>query len=194
METTQATERSVPWSSREAWWGAIALILWIAGVYAMSYLIQRNAITVDPGLFTAITEAGLLVPVWWLVIRRYGVGWNVLGLRLFDAGTLGVGCGLMIMSLLFNAAWASFLAIFDLRAQIEHIHVIQMGHGEDEVEGLAGEHLHGPGGGAGLGDARRTAEVQSPVLVDDLGGQAAVLFEDIGVVRAGHEKDLEHLV
>ena len=121
METTQATERSVPWSSREAWWGALALILWIVVVYAVSYLIERNAIAVDPGLFTAITEAGLLVPVWWLVIRRYRVGWNTLGLCSFGVGTLGVGCGLMIMSLLFNAAWASFLAIFDLRAQIDWV-------------------------------------------------------------------------
>ena len=119
METTRANERSVPWSSREAWWGAIALVLWIATVYAVSYLIERNAIVVDPGLFTAITEAGLLVPVWWLVMRRYGVGWDALGLRPFGAGSLGIGCGLMIMSLLFNVAWASILAIFDLRAQVD---------------------------------------------------------------------------
>ncbi|MGD8902093.1 MAG: type II CAAX endopeptidase family protein [Anaerolineae bacterium] len=119
METTQNPERSVPWSSREAWWGAIALFLWIVTVYAVSYLIERNAIAVDPGLFTAITEAGLLVPVWWLVMRRYGVGLDALGLRRFGAGSLGVGCGLMIMSLLFNAVWASILAIFDLRAQVD---------------------------------------------------------------------------
>ena len=119
METTQSTQRSVPWSSREAWWGAIALVLWIVTVYAVSYLIERNAIAVDPGLFTAITEAGLLVPVWWLVMRRYGVRWDALGLRPFGAGSLGVGCGLMIMSLLFNAAWASLLAIFELRAQVD---------------------------------------------------------------------------
>ena len=121
METTRANERSVPWSSREAWWGAIALVLWIATVYAVSYLIERNAIAVDPGLFTAITEAGLLVPVWWLVMRRYGVGWDALGLRPFGAGSLGIGCGLMIMSLLFNAVWASILAIFDLRAQVDMV-------------------------------------------------------------------------
>jgi hypothetical protein len=119
VETTQNPERSVPWSSREAWWGAIALFLWIVTVYAVSYLIERNAIAVDPGLFTAITEAGLLVPVWWLVMRRYGVGLDALGLRRFGAGSLGVGCGLMIMSLLFNAVWASILAIFDLRAQVD---------------------------------------------------------------------------
>jgi membrane protease YdiL (CAAX protease family) len=121
VETTQTTKRFVPWSHREAWCGALALILWIVVVYAVSYLIQRNAIAVDPGLFTAITEAGLLVPVWWLVIRRYGVGWGVLGLRPFGAGNLGLGCGLMIMSLLFNAAWAAFLAIFDLRAQVDMV-------------------------------------------------------------------------
>ena len=119
METTRATERSVPWSHREAWWGAIALFLWIVTVYAVSYLIERNAIAVDPGLFTAITEAGLLVPVWWLVMRRHSVGWDALGLRPFGAGSLGIGCGLMIMSLLFNAVWASILAIFDLRAQVD---------------------------------------------------------------------------
>ncbi len=121
METTPATERSVPWSYREAWLGAIALIIWIVGVYAVSYLIERHAIAVDPGLFTAITEAGLLVPIWWLVMRKYGVGWDALGLCPFDAGTLGVGCGLMLMSLLFNAVWTAFLAFFDLRAQIDWV-------------------------------------------------------------------------
>jgi len=116
-ETTEVGSRSVPWSAREAWLGAIALVLWLVGVLAASYLMGVYGLSVDPGLFTGVAEAALLVPVWWLVIRRYGVGWEALGLRRFDAGNLGVGCGFMILSILFNLLYSSILAVFDLRMQ-----------------------------------------------------------------------------
>ncbi|MFN2220331.1 MAG: lysostaphin resistance A-like protein [Anaerolineae bacterium] len=116
-ETTEVDARSVPWSAREAWLGVIALVLWLAGVFAASYLMGAYGLSVDPGLFTGIAEAALLVPIWWLVMRRYGVGWEALGLRRFQAGNLGVGCGLMIISILFNLSYSAFLAAFDLRMQ-----------------------------------------------------------------------------
>jgi membrane protease YdiL (CAAX protease family) len=116
-DTTDVDTRSVPWSAREAWLGVIALVLWFVGVFAASYLMGVYGVSVDPGLFTGFAEAALLVPIWWLVMRRYGVGWEALGLRRFQVGNLGVGCGLMIISILFNLSYSAFLAVFDLRMQ-----------------------------------------------------------------------------
>lgn len=119
MEHPEARDRSVPWSTRDTWLGVLALILWIACVYVARYLIWSRALVFDPGLFTGLTELGLLVPIWWLAMRKYGVGWDALGIRRFDAGALGVGCGLMLMSFLFNLVWAALLSFFGQRAQVD---------------------------------------------------------------------------
>ena len=123
MEDPEACDRSVPWSTRDVWLGVLALVLWIAVIYVVRQLIWTNAVVVDPGLFTGLTELGLLVPIWWLTMRKYGVGWDALGIRPFTVGALGVGCGLMLMSFLFNLVWSTFLALFDLRAQIDLVPV-----------------------------------------------------------------------
>jgi membrane protease YdiL (CAAX protease family) len=119
VETTEAGARSVPWTIRDVWLGSIALVLWIVGVYAATFLIRTYSVGLDPGLFIGITELALLVPVWWLAVRKYGVGWDTLGFHRFDAGSLGVGCGLMLISLLINAVYSAFLAVFGLRAQVD---------------------------------------------------------------------------
>jgi hypothetical protein len=85
----------------------------------ISLLIRLTGAEVDLGLFTGLGELLLLVPVWWLTVRKYGVGWQTLGLRGFQGGTLALGCGLMILSYLFNVLYASLLALFDLRMQVD---------------------------------------------------------------------------
>lgn len=119
METTELSPRSVPWSVRDVWLGVISLVLWIVGVYAARFLLRTYSLDLDPGLFIGLAELALLIPLWWLAVRKYGVGWDTLGFRRFDARTLGVGCGLMLISVLFNATYSAFLAVFGLRAQID---------------------------------------------------------------------------
>ena len=119
METQESSVRSVPWTTRDVWIGVILLALWIMGSAAASYLIRTYSVGIDPGLYVGLAELVLLLPVWLLAVRKYGIGWEALGFRRFDAGTLGVGCGLMIVSLLFNGAYGAFLAFFGLRAQVD---------------------------------------------------------------------------
>ncbi len=119
MENQESGTRSVHWTVRDVWLGVIALVLWIIGYIAASFLVRTYSLGVDPGLFIGLAELALLVPVWWLAVRKYGVGWDTLGFRRFDAGALGMGCGLMLISLLINAVYSAFLAVFGLRAQVD---------------------------------------------------------------------------
>jgi membrane protease YdiL (CAAX protease family) len=119
VENNEPSTPSVPWTTRDVWIGVTLLGLWIIGSTGASYLIGASSVDLDPGLYVGIAELALLVPVWWLAVRKYRVGWDVLGLRRFDAGTLALGCGLMIISLIFNASYSAFLAVFGLRAQVD---------------------------------------------------------------------------
>ena len=119
MENQPASTHLVPWTTRDVWIGVSLLVLWIIGSAAASYLIRAYSVDLDPGLYVGIAELALLVPVWWLALRKYRIGWDALGFRRFDAGTLAVGCGLMIILLIFNATYSAFLAVFDLRAQVD---------------------------------------------------------------------------
>jgi hypothetical protein len=62
-------------------------------------------------------EAVLLLPVWYLTIHKYKVRWADLGLRGFQSWMVGLGCGLMLLSLLFNLIYAAFLSLFGLQVQ-----------------------------------------------------------------------------
>ena len=119
MDNVEPGTRSVPWTVRDVWIGAIVLGLWIIGTTAASLLMRAYSIGLDPGLYVGLAELALLVPIWWLAVRKHGAGWDTLGFRRFDAGTLGIGCGLMLVSLLINATYSAFLAVFGLRAQVD---------------------------------------------------------------------------
>ena len=65
----------------------------------------------------------LLVPAWYFSIYKYGASWADLGLRGFKPAVVGFGCGLMLLSLLFNLIYATFLGVFGLEIQpdIDHM-------------------------------------------------------------------------
>ena len=108
---------AVPWTPRDVWLGAAFLVVWVVASLAGGLVIRLLELEVDTGLFVALAELLILVPVWWLAKRKYGASWRDLGLRGFQGWTLGLGCGLMIFSFLFNLVYGLFLALFDLRAQ-----------------------------------------------------------------------------
>jgi len=70
------------------------------------------------GVALLLLEASLIVPVWLFVIRKYRVGWEVLGFRPFDPL---IGCsliiGLLFISFMVNAIWAGLLNLFDMQVQ-----------------------------------------------------------------------------
>jgi membrane protease YdiL (CAAX protease family) len=114
---------SVPWTNRDVWLGVASLVLWWVLFVAVAALAQLLEWDLNPGLFIGLAELVLLVPVWWLTVRKYGVGWEALGLREFKGGFIGLGCGLMILSFLLNAVYGAFLALFGLEIQPDLIPV-----------------------------------------------------------------------
>lgn len=119
MQLEHSQPGSVPWTTRDVWLGVIALILWLIISLVASVLVGLLSLDVDVGLMVSLAEFLLLVPVWWLTVRKYRVGWRVLGLRSFRGAMVGLGCGLMILSSIFNLFYSLFLALFDLRAQVD---------------------------------------------------------------------------
>jgi len=108
---------SVPWTPVDVVWGLIIFLVWTLLLGVIGLLAERMAWSVDLGLLVIFGEAILLVPVWFLTVRKYNVPWENLGLRNFSNWSVGIGCGLMVLSLLFNLGYAALLSFFDLQIQ-----------------------------------------------------------------------------
>ena len=118
--THKQTEASYPpvyWSTRDVWLGLAIFGLLVAAAIPFVFLAQSRSWELDFGLLVSLGELLLLVPVWLLTVRKYGVGWDALGLRSFKWEMLGLGCSLMLLSLAFNLVFGLFLGLFGLRIQ-----------------------------------------------------------------------------
>jgi len=119
MQIEQSQPHSVPWTTRDVWVGLTVLALWLIVSILVSVWVSFLPLDLDVGLMVSLAELLLLVPVWWLTVRKYKVGWKALGLRSFKGRMAGLGCGLMILSFVFNLFYSLFLALFDLRMQVD---------------------------------------------------------------------------
>ena len=123
LPVEQVDAPHVPWTTRDTWLGVALFVLWLLVGMAAALLIRVFELNVNQGLFVAVAELVFLIPAWWFAVRKYGVGWQALGLRSFKGSMLGLGCGLMILSTLFNAAYGLFLGLFGLRTQVDLVPV-----------------------------------------------------------------------
>lgn len=123
MQVDSTQSDWVPWTARDVWQGVIILGLLMAVAAGLVYLLHPLVQDLDLGLAISGTELVLLVPVWWLTVRKYGAGLGRLGLRSFKGEMLGLGCGLMILVAAFNLVYALFLGRFGLRVQPDLIPV-----------------------------------------------------------------------
>lgn len=114
---TEPSYPPVPWSTRDVWLGLAVLGLLVAATIPFAFLAQSRSLDLNMGLAVGLGELLLLVPVWLLAARKYGVGWDALGLRSFKWEMIGLGCGLMLLSLAFNFIYGLFLGLFGLRIQ-----------------------------------------------------------------------------
>ena len=115
---------AVPWSPRDVWLGLGIFGLLIVAVIPLALLAQSRSLELNLGLAISLGELFLLVPVWTLALRKYGVGWDALGLRSFKTEMLGLGCGLMLLSLAFNLIYSLFLGLFGLRIQPDLVPIL----------------------------------------------------------------------
>jgi membrane protease YdiL (CAAX protease family) len=119
MQREEVPPDPVSWTTRDVWLGVGALALWMAASFGLALLVPLTNLDVNPGLYVGLAELLLVVPVWWLTVHKYKVGWDALGLRGFSGAMVGLGCGLMILAFSFNLVYGTFLALFDLRAQVD---------------------------------------------------------------------------
>jgi uncharacterized protein len=111
MQMEQPSTPEIPWTTRDVWFGAGCLGLWIILSIAIQLVIKRLGLKVDPGVLIAISEALLLLPVYGFTVYKYKVSWNTLGLRQFSIGFVGLGCGMMLLSYFFNLIYSILVLI-----------------------------------------------------------------------------------
>jgi membrane protease YdiL (CAAX protease family) len=119
MQNSEDHPILIPWKTREVWLGVAFVGLWWLVIVAAAILLQILELDLNLGLFVGLAELLLLVPVWWFAVRKYRVGWDTLGLRGFEGKMVGLGCGLMLLSFMFNFVYNIFLALFDLSTQVD---------------------------------------------------------------------------
>jgi hypothetical protein len=110
--------QSVPWTPRDVWIGLILFGLWFVAAIGIQILLQSLAIDVNVGLLINLEELLLLIPVWWLTVRKYQVKWEKLGLRAFTGEAVGLGCGLMLLSFAFNTLYSWVLGMVQFPSEI----------------------------------------------------------------------------
>lgn len=125
VQTEPPHTHRVPWSVRDVWLGLAVFALLLAAIVPLALLARSRSLELDLGLAISLGELLLLVPVWLLGVHKYGVGWDRLGLRGFQGEMLGLGCGLMLLSLAFNLVYALFLGLFGLRIQPDLIPIFE---------------------------------------------------------------------
>lgn len=107
----------IPWTARDVILGLLLFLAWAVLVGAAGQLSAYAGLPIDPSVVIILGTLLLLVPVWYFTVYKYGATTAQLGLRGFSAGTVGMGCGLMLISLLFNVLYGWFLATFGLQIQ-----------------------------------------------------------------------------
>jgi membrane protease YdiL (CAAX protease family) len=120
-----AQPTTIPWTPRDVWLGIASFAIWIVLFGLLRLVVDFFSLTLDAGLLVSLGELLLLLPVWWLTVRKYGIAWQALGLRSFAITTAGIGCGLMLMSFTFNFIYGSLLAFFGLRMQVDLVPIFE---------------------------------------------------------------------
>jgi hypothetical protein len=110
----EIVDESVPWGARDAWWGVVAMGLWLAAALGVALLAYVNSWELDLSLFLALGELSLLIPVWWFVFRKYAVSWEMLGFRRLEGRMVALGCGFLALFYAFNVCYNSILLSFQL--------------------------------------------------------------------------------
>ncbi|MCB9076972.1 MAG: CPBP family intramembrane metalloprotease [Anaerolineaceae bacterium] len=117
MENNFNIPSDPPWTPKDVIWALVLSVVWITAISLLGGLAQFAGLLIDPSLIVVVGTLFLLAPVWYFSIYKYGAKWSDLGLRSFQPKAVGLGCGLMALSFLFNMIYAALLATFGLQIQ-----------------------------------------------------------------------------
>lgn len=109
---TPVEPTSVPWSSRDAWWGlALGVAVYVFIPLILGVALSAFSVDLETSMSVLVPLGSLLwiLPVWWFASRKHRAGLPQLGFRAFSRGTLGVGCGLMIAVYFASAIYSAIV-------------------------------------------------------------------------------------
>jgi membrane protease YdiL (CAAX protease family) len=109
----------VPWTTRDVWIGLALFLVWLLISVGFGFALEFFDWKFDLGLFLVLWELILILPAWWLTVRKYQVDWRSLGLRKFDLTTIVIGCGLMLFSFAFNFLYNLSLMLKGIQSGID---------------------------------------------------------------------------
>lgn len=93
----EARGYSVPWSLIDTWLGVVLLIVINVGLLAGIFLFQDEVKRFAQGAGVLVGELIYLLPVL-AILAAKRIGFSHLGFRKFDSVTMGLGCGLIVIS------------------------------------------------------------------------------------------------
>jgi Predicted metal-dependent membrane protease len=122
METQPTTAAiSVPWNTRDVWYGIVTLagliLLFVGGSLLLKVNQARFGYDEWINLTFFIQELFNIVPVLWFALHQYHSGWSSLGLRKFTRQNLNLGCGLTLLTYVIIIIYAMILTPFHLKMQ-----------------------------------------------------------------------------
>jgi membrane protease YdiL (CAAX protease family) len=109
-------DAAVPWGPRDVWFGLALLGLWLVLSLAAALAAGLLHLGWDISLLITFLEALLLLPVWWLTVRKYKVGLGDLGLRRFRPVMLLYAVGLLVVAYTINLIYAVILVLLGVSA------------------------------------------------------------------------------
>ncbi len=117
----------VPWSIRDVWFGLGLFLVWL--LVSLGFGIAKDFFDwqIDLGLFLVLWELVLILPAWWLTVHKYQLSWESLGLRKFDLNTLAIGCGMMVLTYLFNMLYNLSLLFKGIQSRFEVSEIFGLG-------------------------------------------------------------------
>ena len=105
-ENVNTTIQTVPWKIREILAG-VGLVILLNVVFALLIIwLNNKAISIDLGLVSLLTEAVFLFAAWFFSVRYFKLGWSSLGFTKFRPAFIGLGCGFIALTYVFNLIYA----------------------------------------------------------------------------------------
>jgi len=115
---------AVPWTLRDVWIGLGLLVLWFVLAMGGVLLVRFLDLGLDVGLVITLLEALLLLPAWWLTVRKYKVGLGSLGFRRFRAIMLLLAVGLLLVAYTFNLVYALIMALLGVGPNLDLVNLV----------------------------------------------------------------------
>jgi len=125
IQIEASSPESVPWTVQDVWFTMTFLVFYVVMEYASAHIVGLTAYKKNIGIYAAFFEIILLIPIIWLVFKKYHASWSALGFRSFKGIAVGMGCGFLVLVYIVNFFLAILLALLKVSPSVNWVTTIQ---------------------------------------------------------------------